>query len=83
MPWRPVAPRRPDTRPSAAARGYGREWQGIRYRFLRRNPECAMCGQPATEPHHLVPRRHGGTDDESNLIPLCKPCHSRITKRGG
>lgn len=87
MPWRPVAPRvrkrSPDTRPSSAQRGYSYQWQQTRARFLRHNPTCALCGNPATEAHHIVARRHGGGDDEANLLPACKPCHSRISARGG
>ena len=87
MPWRPGSSsvprqRAPDTRPGSTARGYGYGWQQARARFLRRYPDCALCGNPATEAHHIVARRHGGSDDESNLLPACKPCHSRLTGRG-
>ena len=37
----------------------------------------------AAEVHHIVPLSAGGTHDESNLMALCKPCHSRITAREG
>jgi 5-methylcytosine-specific restriction protein A len=83
MPWRPVAPRRPDTRPSAAARGYGHAWTKQRAKQLRDFPYCAFCGVAATEVHHILARRHGGQDDPSNYLSACKPCHSKITRRGG
>ncbi|WP_172838120.1 HNH endonuclease signature motif containing protein [Terriglobus roseus] len=36
---------------------------------------------PATEVHHIIPIRTDPTKrlDRSNLMSLCKPCHSRIT----
>ncbi len=40
---------------------------------------CLRCG--AAEPldiHHIVPSRIGGTDEPSNLIPLCKGCHKIV-----
>lgn len=30
---------------------------------------------PADEVDHVVPLFKGGTNDESNLQPLCRPCH--------
>jgi 5-methylcytosine-specific restriction endonuclease McrA len=38
-----------------------------------------MCGAPAIVPDHVIPLSAGGTDDESNLQALCKPCHDRKT----
>jgi 5-methylcytosine-specific restriction protein A len=35
------------------------------------------------EIHHKLPLSEGGTHDRSNLIALCKSCHSQIhAKRG-
>ena len=42
---------------------------------------CEVCGAEATEAHHIVAVRDGGTHDYSNLAPLCKRCHSRVTGR--
>lgn len=75
-------------RGTAAQRGYGGRWQRVRALFLRAHPLCAECAQQgvttaATDVHHLVPRRAGGTDEESNLRALCHSCHSRITAAGG
>ena len=38
---------------------------------------------PAQEVHHILPLSRGGTHDDSNLMALCKPCHSEITARDG
>lgn len=71
--------RQPDTRPSAAARGYDQHWRRIRAAFLRRHPICSACGASATEVDHIVPIARGGTHAWSNLQPFCKSCHSRKT----
>jgi 5-methylcytosine-specific restriction protein A len=43
-----------------------------------------MCKQngrlaPTEEVHHILPLSQGGTHDPSNLMSLCKACHSSIT----
>ncbi|RMG98277.1 MAG: HNH endonuclease [Chloroflexi bacterium] len=70
---------RANKRPSAAARGYGYQWRKIRDDFLERHPICVVCGDVATDVDHIIPRRQGGTDDDSNLQSLCHSCHSRKT----
>lgn len=67
------------TRPSASARGYDARWREARARYLLAHPTCALCGDPATEAHHITRKRDGGTDDDANLMALCHACHSRIT----
>ena len=68
-----------DLRPSSYARGYDRVWRGVRGAFLRAHRECAMCGKPATDVHHIKPLSQGGTHDWDNLMPLCHSCHSKVT----
>ena len=51
---------------------------------------CAKCGKPLTLEKttidHLIPKYRGGTDELSNLIPMCKHCNkqkgSRIVEEG-
>lgn len=39
---------------------------------------CQKCGSTdRPQVHHIVPARYGGTHDLSNLITLCRSCHSR------
>ena len=73
-------------RGTASQRGYGATWRRLRTMFLAAHPLCADPfgvheGRPvaATDVDHIVMRRNGGTDDESNLQPLCHACHSRKT----
>lgn len=75
-------------RGSAAARGYDGRWQRLRLMYLRAHPLCEQCAAQgrtvaASEVHHRVAKRDGGSDAFNNLEALCKPCHSRITAAGG
>lgn len=80
--------RTPDTRTSAAARGYDRHWRRKRDAQLTREPICRTClaegrgPQPATQVDHITPKRDGGTDASDNLQSLCATCHSRKTQAG-
>jgi len=38
---------------------------------------CSECGGTAVDLHHIVKRSQGGTDNPSNLKPLCRLCHLR------
>ena len=45
-------------------------------------PVCVACGSTEDlQHHHLVPRKQGGTDDETNLVTLCTECHHKIHER--
>ena len=66
---------------------YGGNWIKIRTAFLAAHPLCEVCQQhgrltPATEVHHIKDLSDGGTHDYTNLMPLCKSCHSQITASG-
>ena len=67
---------------------YGRAWKRIRDRHIAQHPLCEVCKRncrltPAEEVHHIVPLSHGGTHEDSNLMSLCKSCHSEITAKEG
>jgi 5-methylcytosine-specific restriction enzyme A len=77
-----------EQRGTAAQRGYDGRWQRVRAAYLRAHPLCADCLDrgavtPATDVHHVIPRRDGGEDVESNLRALCHSCHSKVTSAGG
>lgn len=63
-------------------------WRRLRLRVLRAEPTCRACKAigrvtPASEVDHILPRRERPelTYEVENLQPLCKPCHSRKTRR--
>ena len=72
-----------------------RHWgyqKGINYGFAntkayvltRDNYTCQHCKGKSKdnklEVHHIIFRRNGGSDEESNLITLCKDCHDKLHK---
>jgi 5-methylcytosine-specific restriction enzyme A len=82
----PEHERRPDQRPSAATRGYGREHRVARLIVLARDPVCVICqGRPATvADHHPKSRRDLvaadlDPDDPQHMRGLCKRCHDGFT----
>ncbi len=73
-------------RGSSSKRGYDHRWRKIRKMYLSGNLLCVECLKKgllveATEVHHIIPIMNGGTNDYSNLMALCKSCHSKITIR--
>jgi len=72
-------------RDPATNKRYGRAWKRIRDRYIAAHPLCEQCaaaGQivAAREVHHIIPLASGGTHAKENLMALCKPCHSGITR---
>jgi 5-methylcytosine-specific restriction protein A len=62
-----------------------RRWLDARAAKLRRDPLCQACAYkgrvtPASCVDHAVPISQGGAlTDDSQLVSMCKPCHSRKT----
>ena len=42
---------------------------------------CANCLEQASHKHHVVPKVLGGTDNKTNLVWLCEPCHGKVHDR--
>jgi 5-methylcytosine-specific restriction endonuclease McrA len=55
----------------------------VRERRLLERSECAYCGVdiPAHFKDHVVPKALGGSDDEANIVPCCKPCNASKSQR--
>lgn len=62
---------------------YEREFQRVRRDVLARDGHrCQMCGTPnALHVHHRQPRAHGGQNNPSNLVTLCRTCHGKVHGR--
>lgn len=74
------------TRTSRHARGYGWAWEQLRARVLTNEPLCRICADTgravlAVTVDHIKPKAIGGGDEETNLQPLCDPCHRAKTAR--
>ena len=54
-------------------------WAGIRSAVLARYcGKCLVCGEEATEVHHLRYDEETLSGDLSGLTPICRACHKRI-----
>lgn len=71
-------------RGTSTERGYNQTWRRLRLLVLHSEPLCRECKKngrltAATEVDHIIPLSKGGTNELSNLQPLCHECHSRKT----
>lgn len=62
----------------------GRQLQRERARLFAREPLCRTCAQrglvvPAVIRDHIVPLIEGGTEDDTNIQPLCQRCSDTKT----
>jgi 5-methylcytosine-specific restriction enzyme A len=64
----------------------GRRLQALRTALFQREPLCRPCSQAgratvATIRDHIINVEEGGTEDESNIEPICADCHRAKTER--
>ena len=62
-------------------KGFNYGYSSRREAILHRdNNTCQCCGKKncRLEVHHIKFKSNGGTDDEENLITLCKECHDGV-----
>ena len=58
-----------------------RMWRATAKSYLRRNPKCARCSDPAKHVDHIKPISEGGSMyDWANLQGLCVSCHCLKTR---
>lgn len=49
--------------------------------LLNANNKCGLCGNiDSLDVHHIIPIDENGTNDQSNLICLCRKCHQQVHK---
>ena len=87
---RKVAAKRYETeeRDPATRTRYGSAWRKVRKAYAEQHPLCEECLKagryvPVEHVHHKTPLAEGGTNDFSNLMSLCKSCHSKIHAERG
>lgn len=51
-------------------------------RYTDPNQVCTVCGKKSVDLHHWKSRGSGGSDDESNLLPVCRKHHSELHQIG-
>ena len=62
-------------------KGFNYGYSSRRKAVLHRdNYTCQCCGKKncQLQTHHIIFRSQGGTDDEDNMITLCKECHKGV-----
>lgn len=63
------------------------EWILLRRVVIQRNHfKCLRCDKrfavASLTVHHMIPREDGGSNDVSNLVPLCRECHDFVEING-
>ena len=71
------------TREEGVKKKYGTSWKKARDRHAAKYPYCEQCYREGRitmmdEVHHIVPVSRGGTNEDSNLMSLCRSCHNKI-----
>lgn len=51
-------------------------------RYSSKESECVACGASWSDLHHIKTRGAGGDDQEWNLMPLCRACHTQVHQIG-
>lgn len=54
-------------------------WKRMAAEIVTGKP-CVRCDSPAEHAHHVLPRSFGGSDDPSNLVPVCSRCHPSLER---
>lgn len=67
---------------------YGNNWSRIRNAYFKEHPYCEICKQNGKltvgeQIHHIKPIAEGGSNEWSNLMTLCRSCHSRLHAERG
>ena len=60
-------------------RKVSQEFKNARREMLANRTKCQECENYATELHHIIAVKDGGTDAIDNLMPLCEKCHKEYT----
>ena len=55
----------------------------IKPNYVNRELTCFTCGILGVDLHHLKSRKsHGAIDEDWNLLPVCRRCHSELHTLG-
>ena len=90
MPWKPPVHRPLGWKPAKRVRrdqldrSYGTQaWRKLAAWVVARDGGiCHVCDKTGADTaHHLIEKRHGGTDDPANLRAIHRACHNRVHDR--
>lgn len=75
-----------EAKAGSTPREHGRAWMAKRQQVaLAYGYRCACCGEAWVSSRdqidHIKPLEQGGSNDKSNLQPLCNDCHNEKTKQ--
>jgi len=77
-----MAYNRPLTKDGKEDKRYPSNWNALRFAIFKEyNYKCAKCQRYSKgnlQLHHIVPLGLGGSNNKSNLVPLCKKCHEAV-----
>ena len=61
---------------------YGKKWPEIRKKVLMRDGNaCRICGSTKhLHIHHLIPWKISHSNEDLNLVTLCRKCHPKVEK---
>jgi len=61
---------------------YGKKWPEIRQKVLKRDGyRCKICGSTHhLHVHHLIPWKISRSNEDLNLVVLCRKCHPKVEK---
>lgn len=67
---------------------YGNNWHRTRNAYFREHQYCELCKRngktvQGEQVHHIIPIAEGGSNEWSNLMTLCRSCHSRLHAERG
>lgn len=62
------------------------EWNALKYAVIKRDHQrCKRCDRRFKindlSAHHIIARKNGGSNDMTNLVTLCSPCHDFVEGR--
>lgn len=62
---------------------YPSDWADRASRVRRRDRACQTCGvaNVSLDAHHIVYLSNYGTNQQNNLVALCRPCHEEVHDR--
>lgn len=69
---------RPTLRTVRSPQAIRREHNAKRLTRQWRGKPCFVCAELASQEHHIIQVKHGGTNRRDNKVWICTPCHRQV-----